>query len=89
VDFARQKRKVKQVEQYASRSRANRASQVVMFRKYRTGELPDVQIKAKEIIVPLQALARKDDILARMFFSTFVKSLLQCIPDVRVAILQN
>ena len=29
-----------------------------MYRKYRVGELPDIQIKYSEIIRPLQALAQ-------------------------------
>ena len=35
-----------------------RDSRVVMYRKYREGELPDIQIKYSEIIRPLQALAQ-------------------------------
>ena len=38
--------------------RAARDSRVVMYRQYREGELPDIQIKYSELIRPLQALAR-------------------------------
>lgn len=30
----------------------------MMYRKYRTGDLPDIQIKFSELIAPLQALAQ-------------------------------
>lgn len=29
-----------------------------MYRKYRSGDLPDIQIKFSELIAPLQALAQ-------------------------------
>ena len=35
-----------------------RESQVTLYRKYRTGDLPDIQIKFSYIIAPLQALAQ-------------------------------
>ena len=34
-----------------------RENQVTMYRKYRSGDLPDIQIKYSYIIAPLQALA--------------------------------
>jgi len=34
-----------------------RESQVTMYRKYRIGDLPDIQIKYSYIIAPLQAIA--------------------------------
>ena len=37
--------------------KARRENQVTMYRKYRTGDLPDIQIKYFYIIAPLQALA--------------------------------
>ena len=40
------------------RQKAARSSRVVMYRKYRVGELPDTQIKYSEIIRPFQALAQ-------------------------------
>ena len=38
--------------------KAARDNQVVMYRQYREGELPDIQIKYSELIRPLQALAQ-------------------------------
>ena len=41
-----------------SRQKKARENQVVMYRSYRAGDLPDVQITHKELIVPFQALAQ-------------------------------
>jgi DNA-dependent protein kinase catalytic subunit len=46
--------------------------QIVMFRKYRMGELPDVQIKHRELLLPLQALAQRDDAFAAALFTNLV-----------------
>jgi len=45
-----------------------RAKTVAMFRKYRVGELPDIQIKYADVITPLQALACSDTDIARTLF---------------------
>lgn len=37
--------------------KSKRESQVTMYRKYRIGDLPDIQIKYSYIIAPLQAIA--------------------------------
>ena len=49
---------VPQLQETRKRQRAARSSKVVMYRKYRVGELPDTQIKYSEIIRPFQALAQ-------------------------------
>lgn len=46
------------IQQAAERQKAARGSRVVMYRKYRTGDLPDIQIKFSELIAPLQAVAQ-------------------------------
>ena len=46
------------VQEIKRRQKAARDSQVVMYRKYRVGELPDIQIKHSELIRPFQALAQ-------------------------------
>ena len=35
-----------------------RENRVVMYRKYRDGDLPDIQMKHSDLIAPLQALAQ-------------------------------
>ena len=46
------------LKEHRKHQKAARQSYVVMYRKYRDGELPDIQIKHSEIIRPLQALAQ-------------------------------
>ena len=45
-------------KQAKERLKTARESRVVMYRKYRTGDLPDIQIKFSELIAPLQAVAQ-------------------------------
>ncbi|KAH9308159.1 hypothetical protein KI387_036070 [Taxus chinensis] len=44
-----------------------RANRVQMMRKYRIGELPDIEIAHKDVIIPLSVLAEKDDVFSRLF----------------------
>ena len=46
------------VQQALERQKVARENRVVMYRKYRTGDLPDIQIKYSELIAPLQAVAQ-------------------------------
>jgi len=70
-------------EAYLQRQREGRHTKVHMYRTYRTGELPglpflienreqywhaDVQFKHSELIMPMQALARRDTTFARLLF---------------------
>ncbi|XP_024384636.1 uncharacterized protein [Physcomitrium patens] len=43
-----------------------RANKVHMMRQYRTGELPDIEIKHADIVGPLAALAERDPTFARL-----------------------
>ncbi|KAG1689917.1 DNA-dependent protein kinase catalytic subunit [Nymphon striatum] len=53
-----------------------RHSQVTMYRSYRIGDLPDVEIPSSAIIKPLQALAEKDDFVARKLFTSLFKGII-------------
>ncbi|GJJ77035.1 DNA-dependent protein kinase catalytic subunit [Entomortierella parvispora] len=53
-----------------------RAKSVSMIRKYRDGDLPDIQISYSDIIRPLQSLAEMDVDICRMLFSKLVTSLM-------------
>ena len=69
IYFAMKERRAQQFRQTVTqRQKAARDHKVVMYRKYRAGELPDIQIKHSELIVPLQAVAQHDNILARQLF---------------------
>lgn len=51
-----------------------RSRQVALSRKYRSGELPDIQICVREIVEPLQALVLLDIRLAKSVFVGLVSS---------------
>ncbi|XP_048576196.1 DNA-dependent protein kinase catalytic subunit isoform X3 [Nematostella vectensis] len=75
--FIRMHEKKRQMlQQTQSRLKAARESQVVMYRRYRAGDLPDVQIKHSELIAPLQAVAQCDSTLAKQLFSVLVQAIL-------------
>lgn len=42
--------------------------QVGLFRKYRVGELPDIQINFKDFLLPLMAIIKNDQTIATEIF---------------------
>ncbi|CAG9330104.1 unnamed protein product [Blepharisma stoltei] len=54
----------KQMERIEQRSKEQRARVVNTMRKYRTGDFPDIQITAKDLILPLVTLSRLDSEVA-------------------------
>ncbi|XP_029105413.1 DNA-dependent protein kinase catalytic subunit-like [Scleropages formosus] len=50
--------------------RLQKEAKVTLYRSYRLGELPDIQIEHRSIIAPLQALAQRDPIFAKQLFSS-------------------
>uniref|UniRef100_A0A8B9LXB6 DNA-dependent protein kinase catalytic subunit n=1 Tax=Astyanax mexicanus TaxID=7994 RepID=A0A8B9LXB6_ASTMX len=53
-----------------------REAQVTMYRSYRVGDLPDIQIQHSSLIAPLQALAQRDATLAKQLFSSLFAGVL-------------
>ncbi|XP_031440254.1 DNA-dependent protein kinase catalytic subunit [Clupea harengus] len=51
-------------------------AQVTLYRSYRSGDLPDVQIQHSSLIAPLQALAQRDANLAKQLFSALFSGIL-------------
>ena len=47
------------------------------FRNYRIGDLPDVQITNKDILVPLKALCYRDNTIAQILLTSIVTGLLE------------
>jgi hypothetical protein len=41
---------------------------VSLYRKYRYGELPDIQIDYKDVLLPLMAIVRADSTIATEIF---------------------
>lgn len=48
---------------------------VALYRKYRKGDFPDVVVPGSSIIEPLRALAKRDEIIARLVFVTIYENL--------------
>uniref|UniRef100_A0A672S298 DNA-dependent protein kinase catalytic subunit n=1 Tax=Sinocyclocheilus grahami TaxID=75366 RepID=A0A672S298_SINGR len=51
-------------------------AQVMLYRSYRVGDLPDIQIQYSSLIAPLQALAQRDATLAKQLFSSLFAGVL-------------
>ncbi|CAL4096451.1 unnamed protein product, partial [Meganyctiphanes norvegica] len=54
-----------------------REAQVTMYRQYRVGELPDIQISHRAVIAPLQALAQGDSKMAHFLFVALVQGVVE------------
>ncbi len=65
-------------EVWAARQREAREHKVAMFRSYRGGELPDIQIPYKDVLLPLQAL-HMDPEFAKILFPSLFKSIYESI----------
>ncbi|KAL1788740.1 DNA-dependent protein kinase catalytic subunit isoform X1 [Sigmodon hispidus] len=52
-------------------------AKVVLYRSYRHGDLPDIQIQHSNLITPLQAVAQKDPIIAKQLFSSLFSGILK------------
>ncbi|XP_037550083.1 DNA-dependent protein kinase catalytic subunit [Nematolebias whitei] len=57
--------------------RLRKEAQVTLYRNYRSGDFPDIQIPFSNLIAPLQALAQRDPILAKQLFSSLFVGVLQ------------
>ncbi|KAJ3157367.1 hypothetical protein HDU89_002781 [Geranomyces variabilis] len=66
-------RRIKQKKELAEKTA--RAHTVTLARRYRAGELPDIEIQRKELIDPLQDLARRDADVAQHLLSALVASI--------------
>uniref|UniRef100_F6UGH4 DNA-dependent protein kinase catalytic subunit n=1 Tax=Xenopus tropicalis TaxID=8364 RepID=F6UGH4_XENTR len=51
-------------------------AQITLYRNYRHGELPDIQIAYSNLIAPLQALAQRDPTMAKLLFSSLFSGIL-------------
>ncbi|XP_050692200.1 DNA-dependent protein kinase catalytic subunit-like isoform X2 [Eriocheir sinensis] len=60
--------------------KSRREAQVTLYRQYRVGELPDIQIPHRAVIAPLQALSQRDDKVAQMLFSAVVQGVVDNAP---------
>ncbi|KAJ8280685.1 hypothetical protein GJAV_G00057750 [Gymnothorax javanicus] len=68
--------KQRQEKEKAADQKVRRDAQVTLYRRYRLGELPDIQIQHSSLIAPLQALAQRDPTLAKQLFSSLFAGIL-------------
>ncbi|KAK6170524.1 hypothetical protein SNE40_018898 [Patella caerulea] len=73
----------KRREELMKEQRSRRENQVTMYRKYRSGDLPDIQIKYSYLIAPLQALAHRDSTIAKLLFSSVFKAIFKKMDEVK------
>ncbi|XP_070783882.1 DNA-dependent protein kinase catalytic subunit [Enoplosus armatus] len=78
LNFAqREIRQQKQKKEDKADQRLRKEAQVTLYRNYRVGDFPDIQISYSSLITPLQALAQRDPILAKQLFSSLFAGILQ------------
>nr|CBN81784.1 DNA-dependent protein kinase catalytic subunit [Dicentrarchus labrax] len=70
-------RQQRQKKEEKADQRLRKEAQVTLYRNYRTGDFPDIQISYSSLIAPLQALAQRDPILAKQLFSSLFTGILQ------------
>ncbi|XP_063114601.1 DNA-dependent protein kinase catalytic subunit isoform X3 [Cavia porcellus] len=67
----------KRAKEIKSELKMKRDAQIVLYRSYRHGDLPDIQIKYSSLITPLQAVAQRDSLLAKQLFSSLFSGILK------------
>ncbi|KAI4806497.1 hypothetical protein KUCAC02_017321 [Chaenocephalus aceratus] len=78
LNFAQKEiRHQRQKKEDKADQRLRKEAQVTLYRNYRVGDFPDVQIPYSSLIAPLQALAQRDPILAKQLFSSLFAGILQ------------
>ncbi|KAL2645175.1 hypothetical protein R1flu_012762 [Riccia fluitans] len=64
----------KRREARAAQQASERANKVRIMRRYRTGELPDIEITHEDILAPLSSLSEKDGTFARLFLTLICRT---------------
>ncbi|XP_008051625.2 DNA-dependent protein kinase catalytic subunit [Carlito syrichta] len=67
----------KREKEIKSELKMKQDAQVTLYRSYRHGDLPDIQIKHSSLITPLQAVAQRDPIIAKQLFSSLFSGILK------------
>ncbi|KAL4240201.1 hypothetical protein ACF0H5_000995 [Mactra antiquata] len=82
--FAKENIRIKQMREIAQKEqKVRRENQVTLYRKYRAGDLPDIQIKYSYIIAPLQALAHRDSLVAKLLMSGIFQAIFAQIEEIK------
>ncbi|XP_060099810.1 DNA-dependent protein kinase catalytic subunit [Heteronotia binoei] len=76
--YARQSvAELKQEKELKTELKMKHDAQVTLYRRYRQGDLPDIQIEFSSLITPLQGLAQRDSTLAKELFSSLFAGILE------------
>ncbi|MBZ3885751.1 DNA-dependent protein kinase catalytic subunit [Sciurus carolinensis] len=67
----------KREKEIKSELKMKQDARVVLYRSYRHGDLPDIQIQHSSLINPLQAVAQRDPIIAKQLFSSLFSGILK------------
>ncbi|XP_062835416.1 DNA-dependent protein kinase catalytic subunit [Anolis carolinensis] len=67
----------KQEKEIKTQMKMKQDAQVTLYRKYRQGDLPDIQIEYSSLITPLQGVAQRDPTLAKHLFSSLFSGILE------------
>ena len=68
---------------FSSENAMRRQNEVSMFRSYRVGEIPDIQIKHSDVVVPLMALAQNEPEICSFVFVELVRGVISCVTSTR------
>nr|CAH7756351.1 unnamed protein product [Callosobruchus chinensis] len=74
------KKKIDNIKKMADDAK-EREKKVTIYRKYRTGDFPDIQIKLSSMLTPLRMLVLNDVEVANILFSEIFKGLLNKVKD--------
>ncbi|XP_053105021.1 DNA-dependent protein kinase catalytic subunit isoform X2 [Hemicordylus capensis] len=67
----------KQEKEIKTQLKLKHDAQVTLYRRYRQGDLPDIQIEYSSLITPLQGVAQRDPTLAKQLFSSLFSGILK------------
>uniref|UniRef100_A0A2K6EWI3 DNA-dependent protein kinase catalytic subunit n=1 Tax=Propithecus coquereli TaxID=379532 RepID=A0A2K6EWI3_PROCO len=67
----------KREKEMKSELKMKQDAQVILYRSYRHGDLPDIQIKHSSLVAPLQAVAQRDPLIAKQLFSGLFSGILK------------
>ncbi|KAF7246285.1 DNA-dependent protein kinase catalytic subunit [Varanus komodoensis] len=67
----------KQEKEMKTQLKMKHDAEVTLYRKYRQGDLPDIQIEYSSLIIPLQGVAQRDPTLAKQLFSSLFNGILE------------
>ncbi|XP_070581112.1 DNA-dependent protein kinase catalytic subunit-like [Ptychodera flava] len=82
--FAKREARLKKMrEEIQKEQKQRRHNTVTLYRSYRHGDLPDIQIKYMYLIAPLQALAQRDAGIARQLFTSLFCGIFKQIEEVK------